>query len=171
MSDVVLLSKAPIDLNSDIGRAFVVDATRAGEGLITDAELQEKYELSPTDWQNITKDRRLGRAIRDERDRRVRNGTAARESAARHFVKAPTILAGIMESEASSAKHVIEAAKEIRQVATGGSDGSPASQGEKFSITINLGADVERYEFDVTPNKAKQLEPDHPDDKPDGNWG
>src|SRR6478672_11839634 len=98
MGDMVQL-RSPIDFNSDLGRAFVVDATRAGEGLITDAELQEKYELSPTDWQSITKDRRLGRAIRDERDRRVRNGTAARESAARHFVKAPTILAGIMESE------------------------------------------------------------------------
>jgi hypothetical protein len=129
MSDIVQL-RSPIDFNSDLGRAFVVDATRAGEGLITDAELQEKYELSPTDWQNITKDRKLGRAIRDERDRRVRNGTAARESAARHFVKAPTILAGIMESEASSPRHVIEAAKEIRQVAAGNSDDGP-SQGAK----------------------------------------
>ena len=168
MANIIQLS--PIDLSSDLGRAFVVDATRAGEGLITDAEIQEKYDLLPADWAAVTKDRGLGRAIRDERDRRVRNGTAARESAARHFVKAPTILAGIMESEASSPRHIIEAAKEIRQVAAGGSDGSPASQGERFVITINLGSDTEKYEFDVTPNKAKQL--DHPEGKPDdGNWG
>ena len=121
MSDVVLLSKAPIDLHSDTGHLFVVDCTRAGEGLLTDRELQEKYELSSADWQNITKDMALGRAVRAERERRMLDGTAARESAARYFVKAPTILAEIMESAASNPRHVIEAAKEIRAVAAVGS--------------------------------------------------
>ena len=92
MGDVVLLSKIPIDLNSDVGHQFVVDCTRAGEGLLSDKELQEKYELSPADWQNITKDMALGRAVRAERERRMLNGTAARKSACRHFVKAPGIL-------------------------------------------------------------------------------
>ena len=77
MGDVIQL-RSPIDLNSDLGRAFVVDATRAGEGLISDKELQEIYDLSPADWQNIVKDTALGRAIRAERDRRVRTGIAAR---------------------------------------------------------------------------------------------
>jgi hypothetical protein len=45
MGDVILRG-VPIDLNSDVGHAFVVDATRAAEGLITDRELAEKYELS-----------------------------------------------------------------------------------------------------------------------------
>src|SRR6476660_7396975 len=117
MGEIIKLHSSPIDINTDVGRAFVVDATRAGEGLITDKELQEKYELSPADWQNITKDMALGRAVRAERERRLLNGVAARESAARHFVKAPTILAGIMESESSNPRHVIEAAKEIRAVA------------------------------------------------------
>ena len=79
MGDVISLSNTPIDLNSDVGHQFVVDCTRAGEGLLTDKELQEKYELSPADWQNITKDMALGRAIRAERERRMLNGTAARE--------------------------------------------------------------------------------------------
>ena len=69
MGDIVNLH-TPIDLASDAGHAFVIDATRAGEGLITDQELQQKYELSPVDWQNFIKDRELGRAIRDERTRR-----------------------------------------------------------------------------------------------------
>ena len=55
MGDIIQL-RSPIDISTGAGRAFVVDATRAGEGLITDRELQEKYELSPADWQNITKD-------------------------------------------------------------------------------------------------------------------
>ena len=50
MGDVVSLSNTPIDLNTDTGHRFVVDCTRAGEGLLTDKELQEKYELSPADW-------------------------------------------------------------------------------------------------------------------------
>jgi len=170
MGDMVQL-RSPIDITTDLGRAFVTDCTRAGEGLVSDDEIREKYDLSPADWAAVTKDRGLGRAIRDERDRRVRNGTAARESAARHFAKAPTILAGIMENEASSPRHVIEAAKEIRQVAAGNSDDGPSQGGERFVITINLGSDTERYEFDATPNKARPLEPDHPDDKPGENWG
>ena len=70
MGDIVNLRSSPIDLNSDAGYHFVTDATRAAEGLITDRELAEKYELSPADWENITKDMALGRAVRAERERR-----------------------------------------------------------------------------------------------------
>ena len=95
MSNIVL-GGVSVELTSDIGRQFVVDCTRAGEGLISDRELAEIYEISPADWQNIAKDAALGRAIRAERDRRVRNGTAAREAASKHFVKAPGVLDRIM---------------------------------------------------------------------------
>jgi hypothetical protein len=72
MGDVVNFHK--FDLGTDLGHAFVVDATRAAEGLITDKELTEKYELSPADWRAITKDKALGNAVRAERERRVRTG-------------------------------------------------------------------------------------------------
>ena len=68
MGDVVNLRSTPIDLLSDTGRQFVVDCTRAGEGLINDRELAEKYELSPADWQSIKKDTALAHAIRAERE-------------------------------------------------------------------------------------------------------
>jgi hypothetical protein len=115
MDDLVVLRGISVPLDSTAGHAFVTDCTRAGEGLISDKELQEKYELSPVDWQNIIKDTALGHAIRAERDRRVLNGTAAREAACRHFTKVPTILDQIMSNEYASARHRIEAAKEIRQ--------------------------------------------------------
>lgn len=86
---IVTLRNTPITLDSDVGRQFVVDCVRAGEGLITDRELAEKYELDPPAWIAITKDVELGHAIRAERERRVLNGVAAREAAAKHFVKAP----------------------------------------------------------------------------------
>src|SRR5262245_7612658 len=104
MGDVVSLRGIPVDLTSDVGHAFVVDATRAAEGLLSDRELAEKYELSPADWQDIIKDKALGHAVRAERERRVRSGTAVREAAAKHLVKGPSILDGIMTGADSHPK-------------------------------------------------------------------
>jgi hypothetical protein len=119
VGDTVILRSIPIELTSDIGHAFVVDAKRAAEGLLSDRELAEKYELSPADWQSITKDVALGRAIRAERERRVLSGTAVREAAARHFVKAPGILDGIMTDAGANPRHKIEAIKELRDDSDG----------------------------------------------------
>jgi len=151
MADVVILRNIPTDLNSNTGRQFVTDCTRAAEGLISDKELQEKYELSLVDWQNITKDVALGHAIRAERERRVRNGTAAQESAAALFATAPKVLGTIMHDQYASPRHRIEAAREIRQAAVS-TENAPDSS-EKFVITINLGSDVERYEKTIAPMK------------------
>jgi hypothetical protein len=151
-SNVVNLRNTPIDLNSDIGHQFVTDATRAAEGLITDAELAEKYELSPADWQAITKDKALGHAVRAERERRVRSGLAVREAAAKHLVKGPRILDQIMSGASSNPRHKIEAFKELRHTAIdSNSDGSTADSNEKFTIVINLGSDTEVYEKTITP--------------------
>ena len=167
MGDIVQLH-SPIDLNSDLGRAFIVDATRAGEGLITDQELQEKYELSLADWLAITKDKAIGRAVRSESERRVRNGSAAREAAAKHFVKAPAVLDQIMTDADSNPRHKIEAIKELRATANGGSDTHSTAAGDKFQITIVLNGDVEKYEADITPKKSPQLDLEQEDN---GNWG
>src|SRR5262245_1974765 len=122
MGDVVNLRSIPVDLNSDLGHAFVVDATRAAEGLITDAELSEQSELSPADWQAITKSKALGHAVRAERERRVRSGQAVKEAAAKHLVKGPGILDSIMTNVDSNPRHKIEAFKELRQTASVGAD-------------------------------------------------
>jgi shikimate kinase len=158
MGDIVQL-RSPIDLDTELGRAFIVDATRAGEGLISDKELQEKYEISDAEFRLIAKDKAIGRAIRSESEFRVRNGLAAREAAAKHFVKAPAVLDGIMSDANSNPRHKIEAIKELRVTATGGGGDHPAAAGEKFTIIINLGADtVERFEFDHTPKPQVDLE-------------
>jgi len=165
MGDIIQL-RSPIDLGSDRGRAFIVDATRAGEGLLSDADLQEIYELSPEDLKTIAKDKATGRAIRDESARRVRNGSAAREAAAKHFVKAPAVLDQIMTDADSNPRHKIEAIKELRATANGGSEKGPAP-GELFSIVINLGSDhVEKYEVDITPKPQVDLKQED-----NGNWG
>jgi hypothetical protein len=153
MGDVLYLCSTPVDITSDMGRQFVTDCTRAAEGLITDKELAEKYELSPADWQNITKDVALGRAIRAERERRVHNGAAVREAAAKHFLKAPGILDGIMSDAYSNPRHKIEAIRELRQTAIGDNTDRPA-EADRFIITINLGeGHVETY------NKSIEINP------------
>jgi hypothetical protein len=142
MGDVVDLQgrNFPIDLNTDVGHQWVADCCRAGEGLITDRELAEKYELSPADWQAIRKDRALERAVRLERERRVRTGQAVKEAAAKHLVKGPGILDGIMSGENSHPKHKIEAYKELRNTAAVGADAEGRS-GERFIITIVMNSD------------------------------
>jgi hypothetical protein len=159
VGEIVRLRSTPIDLNSDIGHAFVVDATRAAEGLLTDKELAEKYELSPKDWRDITKNRALGHAIRAERERRVRDGTAVREAAAKHLVKGPGILDGIMSGADSHPKHKIEAYKELRQTASIGDNAERQPESTRFIIPIDLTGDsgvehVEHFDKERAPIKV-----------------
>jgi hypothetical protein len=141
MGEVVTLHSTPFDLATDVGHAFVVDATRAAEGLITDKELSEKYELTPADWHDITKNAALGRAVRAERERRVRDGTAVREAAQKHIVKGPGILDGIMNGADSHPKHRIEAYKELRQTAAIGSGIDGLAESTRFIIRIDLSSE------------------------------
>jgi hydroxypyruvate isomerase len=167
MGDIVNLRNTPFDLNTDLGHAFVVDATRAAEGLITDKELSEKYELSPADWRAIRKDKSIGVAVRTERERRVRSGQAVKEAAARHLIKGVGIVDQIMSSDDSHPKHKLEAFKELRQTAAVGADAEGRS-GDRFVITIIMNSDepggnvVEHYDKsiavdpnDIDPNNVK----------------
>jgi hypothetical protein len=162
VGDIISLRSSPIDLNSDIGHQFVTDCTRAAEGLITDAELAEKWELSPADWQAITKDKALGHAIRAERERRVRSGLAVREAAAKHLVKGPGILDQIMSGVNSNPRHKIDAYKELRNtvVGTDSTEGRPET--ERFIIHIDLtagGGHVETYDKPRKPDGPNDLIP------------
>jgi hypothetical protein len=169
MGEIINLRSTPIDLNSDLGHAFVVDATRAAEGLIGDAELAQKYELSPADWQALIKDKALGQKIRAERERRVRSGQAAKEAAARHLVKGVGIVDQIMSSADSHPKHKLDAFRELRSTASVGADAEGRPDSNRFVIQINLGADTEIYNKsiavdpnDVDPNNIKiNVDEDH----------
>ena len=121
------------------GRTSLSATASAGEGLITDKELAEKYEMDPAAWKAITKDVELGRAIRVERERRVLNGAAAREAAAKHFVKGPGILDQIMTAAGANPKHQNRSDKELRATAAIGSSAEGRPESEKFIIQIDLG--------------------------------
>jgi hypothetical protein len=150
-SSTVVLRGVKVALDSEVGRAFVIDCARNTEGLIPDGELQTKYELSDEDWGRLADNTPLLHAVRAERERRIANGDAAREGAQRHFVNVPTVLDDILNDKQISPRHRIEAAKELRQVAGNGSDAEPRT-GEKFVITINLGGDEKlRFENEIAP--------------------
>jgi hypothetical protein len=154
MGEIINLRSIPVDLNSDLGHAFIIDATRAAEGLLTDKELSEKYELSPADWRAIMKDKALGNAVRAERERRVRTGQAVKEAAAKHLVKGPGILDGIMSGENSHPKHKIEAYKELRNTASVGADAEGRQDSNRFVIHIDLtagGGHVETFDKERAP--------------------
>jgi len=170
MGKIVKLRNVPIDLNSDVGHAFVVDCTRAGEGVTSDKELAEKYELSPADFQSIAKDKALGHAIRAERERRVRDGTAVREMAAKHIVKGPGILDEIMSGPDSHPKHKIEAYKELRQTAVIGDNAERQQESTRFIIKIDLTGDskTEHVEVFDKPIKIDVSGEDALEGKPNG---
>ena len=82
MEGGVILRGMLVSLNSKLGHSFVTDCTRAGEGLITDDAVREKYGLSVEVWRNNVKNKALVRAVQSEHEQRSRNGVAAREAAA-----------------------------------------------------------------------------------------
>jgi hypothetical protein len=138
---VVVLRGTPVALNSDIGRAWVTDACRNAEQLMTDAELQDKYGVTSTELEQFSQNKTLVRAIQDERARRIRNGVAAQESAALEFSKAPKILGTILGNKDASPRHRIEAAQALRAAARSGSDIMSPDASDRVSIVINIGAE------------------------------
>jgi hypothetical protein len=139
---VVVLRGTPVPLKSDVGGAFVSDCSRNWEKLLSNNQICEKYGLTTEAWQQLGANNALVLAVRAEHERRIRNGTAAQEAAAKQFATAPTILGDIMRNEDASPRHRIEAARELRQTAIGtGSENTRSDSAERFTITINLGAD------------------------------
>jgi hypothetical protein len=128
-----------VGLDSEPAKNFINDCARNIEGLKSDRDLQEDWGLNEDEWARLAENTWLLNAIKEERERRIRSGEAAREAAQRHFAKAPSILNGILTNETISARHRIEAAKELRQVANGSRES--AATGEKIVIMIDLGED------------------------------
>ena len=119
---------------------FIVDLARYAEGSLSEQQVKKKYRFDDETWVRLGADDALVERIEAEKIRRIRDGSAARESAQRIFTSAPTVLGGILHDENANARHRIESAKELRQIATPPSD--PAPESDRFVITINLGGDV-----------------------------
>jgi hypothetical protein len=163
VSNAVNLRGVAIDLNSDIGVGFVDDCCRFCEELITAERLKAKYQLSEEAWQQLADNEPLQQAVQRQKERRIATGDAARQKAQHLFLAAPDVLGDILNNTMTPARSRIEAAKELRQVALGGPEATPAMS-EKFVIRIDLSAAPdggEVIEKVVEINKPLAIEPEH----------
>ena len=113
----VVLRSIKIDLNSEIGHAFVTDCVRFIEGLITEEQLRKKYALDDIGWRVLSENEELQRLVGAQKEKRIRNGEAAREKAAHLFVEAPTVLGDILRDPTNSPRHRVDAIRELRACA------------------------------------------------------
>src|SRR5262249_56137806 len=108
-------------------------------------------------WGGMEKNFACRLGVDGEHERRVRNGDAAKEAAAKLFAEAPEVLGDILRDKQANARHRIEAARELRAAAGTGAEGTPTA--ERFTITINLGEDhklvVDKPIRPLTPEEAK----------------
>jgi hypothetical protein len=115
------------------------DLARFCEGIVTERNVRKKHKLAESDWERLGSDEVFIEAIKRCRESRVRSGACARERAQKLFTTTPEVLGNILNDDDASARHRIEAAREIRAVAATGPEAQ--SPTEMFQITINIGED------------------------------
>src|SRR5262249_31398269 len=107
-------------------------------------------------WGGMEKNFACRLGVDAEHERRIRNGDAAKEAAAKLFAEAPEVLGDILRDKQANARHRIEAARELRAAAGTGAEGAPAA--ERYHIVINLGEDhkleINKPITPLTPEEA-----------------
>jgi len=132
---------------------LVTDLCRYQEGVLTEQQVRRKWPLATEEAWVALDDDAFVKRVELERVRRIRSGAAKRELAQLHIVKAPDVLNGILMDPRASAKHRIDSAKALDDLA--GFAPQAAGEQEMVSITINLGeGEVYRYGGPVKPIPA-----------------
>ena len=121
---------------------FLTDFARLSEGIYDEQFLRTKYHfVDDATWERLGQDDELVEKIMLLRAARVRSGATKRELAQKHMVRAPEVLNNIMTNPEASYRHVVDAIKTMDALADPGPTHAPTSDSERFTITINLGAD------------------------------
>jgi hypothetical protein len=149
----VILRGTPVPLDSDVGREFVTSCSRNWEQLLTDADLCDRFGLTLEQWKASGTNKPLVRAVQLEHERRIRNGSAAQEAAAKEFYRAPGVLGGIMRDESNNPRHRIDAANSLRQAAIDQASEAKAAM-DKFTININFGTNKIAKQIELKPHTA-----------------
>lgn len=162
MSDVVNFQ---ISLDSDLGRELIVDCVRFAEGLLDERAIRKKYRFDDSAWEALGSNDALIEAVEAEKVRRIRDGSTKREKAQQLVVQAPGVLGGIMLDASASPRHRVDAIRTLDGFAANGPAGAPAS--DRFQITINLGADVLKFDRSIEVN-PHDVDPNDVDPAPQG---
>jgi hypothetical protein len=167
----VTLRGVKIDVNSDIGAAFVLDCCRHIEDLITAEALRAKYGLLDDGiWSGLVENEPLQRAIVAAKTRLIHDGSAAREKAQHLFLAAPDVLGEIVNDASMSPRHRIEAVRELRQVAAVGPTDAQKTT-EKFIINLNFGSSKIHKEVELKPVVPKALTVEQGDNECEEEYG
>src|SRR5262245_50170538 len=131
-------------------QAFIEDLSRFAEGVLTEKQVRQKYHLFDEATWTALNDDALVERIELEKTRRIRSGATKRELAQNHAVAAPGILNTIMSNPKSNARHVVDAIKTLDHLADPGAQAAHGDS-DRVVVTINLGADVLRFDKPVKP--------------------
>ena len=96
MGDVVDLpghSKIPDENDHE----FISDLARFADNLLSEAAVKKKYRLAESAWEALGSNDELVEKIEAEKIRRMRSGDTAREKAQKHYVRAPDVMATILD--------------------------------------------------------------------------
>jgi hypothetical protein len=126
--------------------------------------------ISSTAYEQVGRlgsDDALVEAIEAEKRAEYGDGSTARERAQVLFAETPTVLGSILHDDDASARHRIESARELRQIAANGPEAALAAASDRFQIIINLGDDVLKFDksIEINPNDA---DPHNTDTTPRG---
>jgi len=117
------------------------------------------FGISEEAWRRLADNEPLQQAVERAKERRIRNGEAAREKAQHLFLTAPGVLSTILNDSTASPRHRIEAARELRQTAAIGSeDAAPTT--ERFSIRIDLTAGGNKDDVVLIDKEIGKIGPD-----------
>jgi hypothetical protein len=168
----VVLRGHTVNVDSDVGQAFVLDVCRHVEDLITAEALRAKYGLTDeTSWAGLADNEPLQRAIAAAKTRRIHDGSAARERAQHAFLAAPNILDEIMNDASAPSRSRIESIRELRQIAAVRPTDAQAAERERFVININFGSNKLRKEIDLKPVAPETLTIEQSDGEHEGEYG
>jgi hypothetical protein len=135
---------------------FILTLARFADGLLDEAQVRKRYYLDDNTWKALGANEPLIAKIEAEKERRIRDGSSARERAQKHFAVAPDILGTIMRDPQAPARNRIESAKELRVVADNGPQMAPAAAAGQFLIQINLGGG-EIIQYPASNDKPNKL--------------
>src|SRR5262245_31904487 len=152
MGDIVKFPPSALADNHEL----IADLCRFAEGIFSEQEVKKRHRLPDAIWQQMANDDLLVERIEAEKVRRIRDGSAKRELAQKHIVRAPNVLSNIMDDVSASPRHRVDAVKTLDDLAANVPEKVPAA--DRFIISIHLGADVEHY------NKSRVINANDPDD-------
>jgi|APPan5920702963_1055757.scaffolds.fasta_scaffold21062_2 hypothetical protein len=121
---------------------LVSDLARFSEGILTEKQVRKKWHLlDESAWVAIGEDDLMVEMVEAEQVRRIRNGAAKREKAQNFVTSAPDVLNGIMSDPKANARHRIDSAKALDDLA-GFAPQRPGVEQDRVVIRIDLSADT-----------------------------